>query len=255
MKQLLTTLALVIATSMLGQSNQFEKGYYDGYCQAHKNSDDINQNGPCPVLGTYPLPEPMKESYQDGFAKGMQDYAGKGSSRGKADVGLLNASKRMYESQRSASSTPQVWGTNGETITVPPPTPQALAQNDEILVNQLPQYNNKIIYLDFSELYGFTSGTNFRLRQGARDNGFKAVRTSKPYKLTSRRPKKMNPENSLRVEMEKDCVYSTIQGIKHRDCHYVTKVFNSDNMLIYHNISVNGGTERQVRLIRKAMRL
>jgi hypothetical protein len=27
MKQLLTTLALVIATSMLGQSNQFEKGY------------------------------------------------------------------------------------------------------------------------------------------------------------------------------------------------------------------------------------
>ena len=254
MKQLLTTLALVIATSMVGQSNQFEKGYYDGYCQAHKNSDDINQYGPCPVLGTYPLPEPFKESYQDGFAKGMQDYAGKGSSQGKADEGLLNASKRMYESQRSASQVPQVYGYDMETITISQPTPSSLEQTDEILLNELPQYN-KIVYLNFSDLYGFKSGTNFRLRQGAKANGFKAVRTTRPFKLTYSLPKQMNIENTLRVEMEQDCIYSTNQGTQYRDCTYETKVFNSDDKLIYHNKSVNGGTERQIHLIRKAMRL
>ena len=237
---------------MVGQSNQFEKGYYDGYCQAHKNSDDINQNGPCPVLGTYPLPEPMKESYQDGFAKGMQDYAGKGSSRGKADAALLESHKKLSETNGFVDYSKTISQSTATTY-VPPSNTQE--QSDELLVNKLPQYKNLIQYLEFTDLYGFGSGTAGRLRQGCRRNGFKAVRTSTPYRITMKRSVNINPENTLRVEMEKECVYSRIEGIRYMDCYYTTKVYDTNNEFIYHNKSVNGGTKRQIDLIRKAMRL
>lgn len=262
-KFLILTATSFLTISLSAQNNPYEKGYYDGYCQAYKDSDPVHQYGPCPVLGTYPLPDPFKDSYQDGFSQGMKDFSVE-KNKGEGDKALLDSYKQLSETNGFvdySSAISKVLTTNsstsnsGQSTTAAYSPPQnSLEQSDELLVNKLQAYNNRIEYLEFEDLYGFGSGTGERLWRACRQNGFKAIRTSTPFKITMRRPKKLNAENSLRVEMELDCVTSTIEGTKYVDCYYTTKVYNSDNELIYHNKSINGGTGRQVLLIRKAMR-
>lgn len=65
---------------------QYEKGYKDGYCKAHKEA--TNQYAPCPIVGVVPIAKVGQETYQDGFARGYNSYKASGNTS--SGVGIVS---------------------------------------------------------------------------------------------------------------------------------------------------------------------
>ena len=79
MKKVLFTLFIFIAITSYGQSN-FEKGFDDGWCQAHK--EDKGNFIMCNriAIPMAPMPQVFKDGYKDGFSLGYKAYGNKNSS-------------------------------------------------------------------------------------------------------------------------------------------------------------------------------
>jgi len=101
MKKLLFTLFIFIAITSYGQSN-FEKGFDDGWCQAHKEDkgDFIMCNRI--AIPMAPMPQMFKDGYKDGFSLGYKTYSNKNSSgNSSGNQALIDGSKKMYEQSAS----------------------------------------------------------------------------------------------------------------------------------------------------------
>ena len=65
---------------------QYERGYKDGYCKAHKEA--TSQYAPCPIVGVVPIAKVGQETYQDGFARGYNSYKASGNTS--SGVGIVS---------------------------------------------------------------------------------------------------------------------------------------------------------------------
>ena len=171
MKQLLTTLALVIATSMAGQRNTpFEQGFKDGYCKAHKEKE--GKYAICPLPPLAPLPEFDKKTYEDGFIRGMREYT-YGNQSSPVNSGVVDAARRVSESKsynnlgesfstgyqktKSSSSSGFASGVAREFV-----APPALKRGVKIGKNELTSTEIDLKYLQFIKFSGNSNAKFFK---------------------------------------------------------------------------------------------
>ena len=249
MKQLSFLLPLLFLSTfeLVGQSNSFEKGYFDGYCQAFKESKPINSNGPCPVLGSYPLPAPFKESYQDGFSAGYSAFNSSKGGGSSSTSRLLQSSKNLY------STTPKVTPKPVESASVPVAVtyPQTLDSHIEVNLDSL-QRPNDYKYVEIKGVYNLGTPYNFyHLRVACKRSGFKVIRTEQPYRISINRPKAMNLSNSIMLDLYVEKKYTVLDGIKHRDDFVTLVVYDLNGKELFNGVFTNTDIDIIINSIRR----
>lgn len=209
---LILCIALSI-NSLIGQSNSFEQGYFEGYCQAFKDSKATNQYGPCPILGTYPLPEPMKKSYQDGFARGMKDFNAGKSSNGNdgPNQSLIDGQKKLSESKGFVDYSKAIPTSSGD---APPIYKMTLKGDYTVVKKDLNKDSYKIQYLVCNDLWGFWNLLSIRsLKRIGKKKGFVIVRTNKPSAINTSKTDLLTGENTLYLSWERKAVIGDQMGV------------------------------------------
>jgi hypothetical protein len=200
-------------TNLIAQSNSFEQGYFDGYCQAFKDSKSINQNSPCPILATYPLPEPMKKSYQDGFARGMKDFNSGKNSIGTSgpNQSLIDGQKKLGESNGFVDYSKAIPSSTGD---APPIYKMTLKANFNVLKKDLKKDSYRIEYLVCDDLWGFWNFLSIKsLKKIGKKKGFVIVRTKNPSAINKSKTSLLTSENTLYLSWERKAVMGEQMGV------------------------------------------